>query len=105
MFAKNVVATLAAFAAKKDGVFFNHDAAHPNDIKRYTVTYAELIELLDKKLINIAGDDAYYHCGGCGMELLGEDVGECAAGGTNASGDYAPCPKCGVENSIIWDRE
>jgi predicted RNA-binding Zn-ribbon protein involved in translation (DUF1610 family) len=53
---------------------------------------------------NFAGDDAYYHCNSCGLELNGEEVGEVAAGSNYANGEFAPCPECGKENSIDRDN-
>lgn len=54
---------------------------------------------------NFAGEKAYYACVGCGLELLGDEVGDVAAGDNYANGEFAPCPKCGVLNSIDRDDE
>ncbi len=58
-----------------------------------------------KKLINFAGENAYYSCTKCDVELLGEQVGYVAAGRYCANGEQAPCPECGGENPIDRDDE
>lgn len=58
------------------------------------------------KLINMAGENAYYYCGSCGLELHGETVGAVAAGSTYADTDeHGYCPECNAENSVNWDNE
>lgn len=52
---------------------------------------------------NFAGEQAYYCCGHCGIELHGEEVCDVAAGDNKANGEFAPCPECGEENSIDRD--
>jgi len=56
-------------------------------------------------MVNFAGENAYYHCDSCGLELNGDEVGSVAAGRSYANGEFAPCPKCGYENSIDRDNE
>lgn len=52
---------------------------------------------------NTAGDSACYRCATCGLELLGEDVGEVAAGAIYTNGEHAPCPERQAENPIDRD--
>jgi hypothetical protein len=54
---------------------------------------------------NFAGENAYYSCDSCGLELNGEEVGEIAAGSNKANGEFAPCPSCNSENPIDRDNE
>ena len=49
---------------------------------------------------NQVGENAYYHCRACGIELVGDDVSVVPAGRTTANGVWAPCPDCGTENSL-----
>ena len=65
----------------------------------------ECEEETDKSHIihNFAGDNAYYSCSACGIELFGADVGCIGAGETYANGEFAPCPECNSENSIDRD--
>ena len=53
--------------------------------------------------VNHVGDNAYYHCGSCGIELNSQEVAYVEAGRNCASGPLAPCPECGSENSIDRD--
>jgi len=54
---------------------------------------------------NLAGDEAYYLCHSCGIELNGEEVGDVVAGRNCANGEFAPCPVCGYESPIDRDNE
>lgn len=54
---------------------------------------------------NYAGENAYYHCCSCGIELNGQEVSEVSAGRFCANGEQAPCPNCNNENSIDRDDE
>lgn len=55
--------------------------------------------------MNYAGENAYYYCHYCGIELFSEEVGDVVAGTIYANGEFAPCPECGKENSIDRDDE
>lgn len=44
--------------------------------------------------------DSYYCCDDCGLELFGEEVGYVVAGTEYASGECAPCPRCGEEGVV-----
>jgi len=57
------------------------------------------------KYINYAGENAYYYCNGCGVELVGEEVGEVGASNSLGSSDYGYCPICGKDNVVNWDKE
>lgn len=59
----------------------------------------------DSKISNYAGENAYYHCNSCGIELTGEDVSSVPAGDNKANGEFAPCPECESENSIDRGEE
>lgn len=63
------------------------------------------IHLEERKIINPVGDNAYYSCQKCGLELQGEEVGTVAAGETYANGPHAPCPECEEINFIDRDEE
>ncbi len=52
---------------------------------------------------NPCGDNAYYNCHCCGIEMLAEEVGFISAGATYANGEFAPCPSCGEVNPIDRD--
>nr|CAS02725.1 putative integron gene cassette protein [uncultured bacterium] len=54
---------------------------------------------------NPAGEQAYYYCHHCGLELHGDDVGYMAAGSNYANGEFAPCPRCCEENSVHRDDD
>ncbi len=54
-------------------------------------------------MINFAGENAYYSCDYCGLEIIGEEVGDVEAGRNCANGEFAPCPTCGEENSVDRD--
>jgi len=56
-------------------------------------------------MINFAGENAYYYCHYCGIELTGEEVGQIVAGDNYNNGEFAPCPECNNENSIDRDDE
>lgn len=65
----------------------------------------DFIPISKRKRINPAGENAYYSCQDCGIELVGEEVGIVAAGPTYANGEHAHCPECGEINSIFRDDE
>ena len=54
---------------------------------------------------NPAGENAYYHCSYCDLELHGDAIGYVGAGSMYANGEHAPCPSCGEENSIERDED
>lgn len=54
-------------------------------------------------MANFAGENAYYSCAFCGIEIFGEEVGCVSSGRTCANGEFAPCPECGKENHIDRD--
>jgi len=54
-------------------------------------------------MINFVGENAYYHCRKCGIELIGKEVGVVDAGVNYANGEFAPCPNCTDENLIDRD--
>jgi hypothetical protein len=53
---------------------------------------------------NPAGENACYHCGDCGLELLGGQVGFVAAGTNYANGEHSACPCCGKEHAVFRDE-
>ncbi len=53
---------------------------------------------------NPAGENAYYHCSHCGIELHGEEIGYVAAGTNYANGEHSACPRCGLENPVERDE-
>lgn len=56
-------------------------------------------------ILNECGEDASYSCSSCGIELHAQEVGQVPAGRNCANGEFAPCPECGVENSVDRDAE
>jgi len=58
---------------------------------------------------NPAGDNAYYHCSHCDLELHGNHVAYVGAGTNYANGEHSKCPRCGEENPTerdcgAWDE-
>jgi len=52
---------------------------------------------------NPAGENAYYHCSHCDLELHGKHVGYVSAGSMYANGEHSKCPRCGEENPTERD--
>ncbi len=45
-------------------------------------------------------EEAYFSCGHCGCELVGDDVKEVIYSATYANGDFGICPVCKGESSV-----
>lgn len=57
--------------------------------------------MLSDNINNPAGENAYYSCDSCGIELNGDEVGRY----NSASGEFCLCPECSTLNSIDRDNE
>lgn len=57
-----------------------------------------------KRGTNPAGNNAFYYCDDCGLELHGIHVAYVGAGTEYANGEHSKCPRCGEENAIFRDE-